>query len=105
MSTYEFRCIGILILKSLLDTLARLRVMDWFCQGLINLLMHGDTIYFVGRCVVEEADAPSPTVHLSSTILGGRGTLCTKRGQSALGQSVPQGHPALGQTVWGDILS
>ena len=49
----------------------KLRVMDWFCQGLINSLMHGDTIYFVGRCVVE-ADAPSPTVHLSSTILGGR---------------------------------
>ena len=27
----------------------------------------------MGRCVVEEADAPSPTVHLSSTILGGGG--------------------------------
>ena len=38
--------------------------------------------------MVEEADAPSPTVHLSSTILGGGGgggTFCTKRGQSALG--------------------
>ena len=53
-----------------------------------------------------EADAPSPTVHLSSTILrGGRGeTFCTKRGQFALGQSVPRGHPALGQTVPGGIL-
>ena len=51
----------------------KLRVMDWFCQGFINSLMHGDTIYFVRRCVVEEADAPSPTVHLSSTILGGGG--------------------------------
>ena len=30
--------------------------------------------------MVEEADAPSPTVHLSSTILGGGGG-----GQSALG--------------------
>ena len=40
--------------------------------------------------MVEEADAPSPTVHLSSTILGegrggGGGAFCTKRGQSALG--------------------
>ena len=34
---------------------------------------------------MEEADAPSPTVHLSSTILGGGGTFCTKRGQLALG--------------------
>ena len=58
---------------------------------------------FVGRCVVEEADAPSPTVHLSSTILG-EGTFCTKRGQFALGQSVPRGHPALGQDVPGGIL-
>ena len=30
-------------------------------------------LYYVGRCVVEEADAPSPTVYLSSTILGGGG--------------------------------
>ena len=38
--------------------------------------------------MVEEADAPSPTVHLSSTTLGGGGgggAFCTKRGQSALG--------------------
>ena len=29
----------------------------------------------MGRCVVEEADAPSPTVHLSSsTLLEGGGT-------------------------------
>ena len=40
--------------------------------------------------MVEEADAPSPNVYLSSTILGGGGTFCTKRGQFALGQSVPR---------------
>ena len=50
--------------------------MDWFCQGLINLLMEtlsAFPIYFVGRYVVEEADTPSPhaAVYLSSTILGG----------------------------------
>ena len=27
--------------------------------------------------MVEEADAPSPTVYLSSTILGGGGELCS----------------------------
>ena len=37
--------------------------------------------------MVEEADAPSPTVYLSSTIVGGHSALL-KRGQFALGQDV-----------------
>ena len=32
--------------------------------------------------MVEEADAPSPTVHLSSTILGGGGGYSALRGDS-----------------------
>ena len=35
-------------------------------------------LYFVGRCVVEEADAPSPTVYLS----GGGGGHSALRGDS-----------------------
>ena len=86
-------------------------VMNWFCEGLINSLMETLSALPI-LCVVEETDAPSPTVHLSSTILGG--TFCTKRGQFALGQSVPGtscpranglgGHSALGQDVPGGIL-
>ena len=66
-------------------------MIDSFCQGLINSSMEAlfciAFYYFVGRCVVEEAnikDASNSTVYLSSTRQGG-GPICTKRGQSALG--------------------
>ena len=52
--------------------------------------------------MVEEADAPSLTVYLSPTILGGGGGgHSTLRGDSLPRAECPRGHPALGQIVRG----
>ena len=60
----------------------RQKVIDSFCQGLIDSSMEAlfciAFYYFVGRCVVEEAnikDASNSTVYLSSTRQGGGANL------------------------------